>query len=82
MTDRVSLGHWLRRFLLEYAASDRNLSPNGNREVARIAVVTRRALLLRIDAWRRAASYVDRILRGAKAAAVPIAWPARREFPR
>lgn len=28
MTDRVSLGHWVRRFLLEYAASERNLSPN------------------------------------------------------
>jgi integrase/recombinase XerD len=28
MTDRTSLGHWIRRFLLEYAASERNLSPN------------------------------------------------------
>jgi len=28
MTDRTSLGHWVRRFLLEYAASERNLSPN------------------------------------------------------
>jgi integrase/recombinase XerD len=28
MTDRSSLGHWIRRFLLEYAASERNLSPN------------------------------------------------------
>ena len=28
MTDRASLGHWVRRFLLEYAASERNLSPN------------------------------------------------------
>ena len=26
--DRTSLGHWVRRFLLEYAASERNLSPN------------------------------------------------------
>ena len=26
--DRSSLGHWVRRFLLEYAASERNLSPN------------------------------------------------------
>src|SRR6516225_3073114 len=26
MTDRTSLGHWIRRFLLEYAASERNLS--------------------------------------------------------
>jgi site-specific recombinase XerD len=28
MPDRTSLGHWIRRFLLEYAASERNLSPN------------------------------------------------------
>jgi len=28
MSDRASLGHWIRRFLLEYAASERNLSPN------------------------------------------------------
>jgi integrase/recombinase XerD len=28
MSDRTSLGHWIRRFLLEYAASERNLSPN------------------------------------------------------
>jgi len=28
MTDRASLGHWVRRFLMEYAASERNLSPN------------------------------------------------------
>ena len=28
MTDRTSLGHWVRRFLLQYAASERNLSPN------------------------------------------------------
>jgi integrase/recombinase XerD len=28
MTDQTSLGYWLRRFLLEYAASERNLSPN------------------------------------------------------
>ncbi len=28
MTDRTSLGHWVCRFLLEYAASERNLSPN------------------------------------------------------
>jgi integrase/recombinase XerD len=28
MTDRTSLGHWIRRFLLEYAASERNLSLN------------------------------------------------------
>ena len=28
MIDRTSLGHWIRSFLLEYAASERNLSPN------------------------------------------------------
>jgi integrase/recombinase XerD len=28
MTDRTMLGHWIRRFLLEYATSERNLSPN------------------------------------------------------
>jgi integrase/recombinase XerD len=28
MTDRTSLGHWVRRFLLEYATSERNLSAN------------------------------------------------------
>jgi integrase/recombinase XerD len=28
MSDRTSLGHWIRRFLLEYAESERNLSPN------------------------------------------------------
>ena len=28
MTDRASLGHWVRCFLMEYAASERNLSPN------------------------------------------------------
>src|SRR6202171_6119335 len=28
MTDRTSLGHWIRRFLMEYAASERNLSAN------------------------------------------------------
>lgn len=28
MVDRTSLGHWVRRFLLDYAASERNLSPN------------------------------------------------------
>jgi integrase/recombinase XerD len=28
MTDHISLGHWVRRFLLEYAASERNLSAN------------------------------------------------------
>ena len=28
MTDRASLGHWVRRFLQEHAASARNLSPN------------------------------------------------------
>ena len=28
MTDRTSLGHWVCRSLLEYAASERNLSPN------------------------------------------------------
>jgi integrase/recombinase XerD len=28
MIDRTSLGHWIRRFLLEYAGSERNLSAN------------------------------------------------------
>ena len=28
MTDLTSLGHWVRRFLLDYAASERNLSPS------------------------------------------------------
>ncbi len=28
MTDKTSLGHWVRRFLLDYAAAERNLSPN------------------------------------------------------
>jgi integrase/recombinase XerD len=28
MTDQTSLGYWVRRFLLEYAASERNLSTN------------------------------------------------------
>ena len=28
MADQSSLGHWVRRFLQEYAASERNLSPN------------------------------------------------------
>ena len=28
MTERTSLGYWIRRFLLEYATSERNLSPN------------------------------------------------------
>ncbi len=28
MTDQSSLGHWICRFLLEYAAAERNLSPN------------------------------------------------------
>jgi integrase/recombinase XerD len=28
MVDRTSLGHWVRRFLVEYAASERNLSAN------------------------------------------------------
>src|SRR6516162_174494 len=28
MTDRTWLGHWIRRFLLEYVASERNLSAN------------------------------------------------------
>ena len=28
MTDQILLGYWVRRFLLEYAASERNLSPN------------------------------------------------------
>jgi integrase/recombinase XerD len=28
MTDRTSLGYWVRRFLMEYAASERNLSAN------------------------------------------------------
>lgn len=27
-SDQTSLGYWIRRFLLEYAASERNLSPN------------------------------------------------------
>jgi integrase/recombinase XerD len=28
MADQTSLGYWVRRFLLEYAASERNPSPN------------------------------------------------------
>src|SRR5260370_21519935 len=28
MVDRTSAGHWIRRFLMEYAASERNLSAN------------------------------------------------------
>jgi integrase/recombinase XerD len=28
MPDHSLLGHWVRRFLLEYAASERNLSAN------------------------------------------------------
>jgi len=28
MTDETSAGHWIRRFLMEYAASERNLSAN------------------------------------------------------
>ncbi len=28
MTDQTSLGHWVRRFLLEHAAAERNPSPN------------------------------------------------------
>src|SRR5262249_4417114 len=28
MADQTSLGYWVRRFLLEYAASERNLSPH------------------------------------------------------
>ena len=34
----------------------------------------------RVDAWRRAASYVDRILRGAKAAELPVQFPAKFEM--
>ena len=28
MTDKTSVGYWIRRFLTEYAASERNLSAN------------------------------------------------------
>lgn len=28
MVDQISAGHWIRRFLMEYATSERNLSPN------------------------------------------------------
>ena len=28
MVDHTSAGHWIRRFLMEYATSERNLSPN------------------------------------------------------
>jgi putative ABC transport system substrate-binding protein len=34
----------------------------------------------RVDAWRRAASYVDRILRGAKAAELPVQFPTKFEM--
>ena len=33
-----------------------------------------------VDTWRRAASYVDRILRGAKLAELPVQFPAKFEM--
>jgi putative ABC transport system substrate-binding protein len=33
-----------------------------------------------VDPWRRAASYVDRILRGAKAADLPVQFPTKYEM--
>ena len=56
MGDRTALGHWVRRFLMEYAAAERNLSPNTCASYRDMLV------LLRPFAARRKRAAVDELV--------------------
>jgi putative ABC transport system substrate-binding protein len=77
IVDRLLLAH--RRRIVEFAASSRLPAMYGYREYVDVGGLLSYAPSL-TDLYRRAATYVDKILRGAKPADLPVEQPTKFEL--